>query len=101
MLVKNNNELTLNEIFSLGLGACQTSKCYKDKGVLLEENTPEEICNISYEMIKRLSGEWILKDTDKFLQDKFWDILPNKKTINGEVQYGEIKMTYGASFFKK
>jgi len=96
----NNNELTLKEIFSTDVGVSLNSECYKENGVVLLDNTPKEICDIAIEMVKKLSGSWESNDNDRILQTKFWDIFPYTKPINGEVQHGEIRMTYGSNFLR-
>ena len=97
----NNKELTFKEIISNNVGACQQSECFEQNGVVLIENTPEEICDVAMEMVEKLTDSWTPMSIDSMLQSTFWDIFPNTKPINGVVLHGEIRMTYGSNFLRK
>ena len=98
--IENSKELTFKEIISNNAGACLQSDCYKENGVMLIENTPEEICDVALEMVNKLTGSWKQASIDSTLQSKFWDIFPNTKPIKGEIIHGEIKMIYGSNFLR-
>ena len=98
--IKNNKELTLKEIISNNVGACLQSECYEQNGVILVENTPEEICDVAIEMVKKLTGSWEPKSIDSMLQSRFWDIFPNTQPTNGVILHGEIRMTHGSDFLR-
>ena len=101
ILQKENRELKLSEIFSEGLGFCMNTQCYKEKGVQLKENTSDEICDITMEMISRLDGNWKPESEDDFLQNKFWEIFPvDAQDTNGTPYHGKIKAHYGANYLR-
>lgn len=48
---------------------------YAKKGIEIIENTPQEILDAVIEMNERLNGTWIETEEDRFLQQKYMDIL--------------------------
>ena len=100
--VQKNRELTLQEIFTQGVGFCMASSDYLSKGVDLIENTPEEIRDVVIEMAERLEGIWQPHEDDEVLQRKFWEIFPvDAVGRNGVPLHGEIRSRYGADFLRK
>jgi putative glycosyltransferase (TIGR04372 family) len=98
---QNNRELSLSEIFSNDVGFCLETQCYIDKGIKLMENTPEEILEITMEMVQRLDGNWKAKDNDSNLQNKSWKIFPvDTLTTRNDPMQGEIKARFGADFLR-
>jgi len=97
--IKNKN-LTFKEIISINVGDCLSSDCFEQKGVILIENTPEEICDISIEMSQKLSDSWKPMNIDKSLQTKFWDIFKNHKSFNDKIHHEKIKATFGSNFLR-
>ena len=47
------------------------TQCYIDKHIKLKENTPNEICDITMEMVSRLDGSWNPEPDDDYLQNRF------------------------------
>lgn len=100
-LVCENRELTLNEIFSYGVGFCLNSADFQSKGVELIENTPEEIRDVVVEMAERLKGVWQPREDDEMLQRKFWEVFPVDAVNAGGVPFhGEIRSRVGADFLR-
>ena len=100
-LQKENRELTLSEIFTEGVGFCPNTQCYNDKRIKLKENTPNEICDITMEMVSRLDGSWKPESEDDFLQNKFWEIFPvDAQDTDGTPYHGKIKAHYGANYLR-
>ena len=96
-----NRELKLSEIFSEGVGFCRSTQCYRDKSILLKENTPEEINDIVVEMVHRLEGNWISETYDETLQKKFWEIFPTDAlTDSNQPVHGKIKARFGAKYLR-
>lgn len=96
-----NRELTLAEIFTHGVGFCMRSSNYESKGIILIENTPEEIRDVVIEMVERLNGTWQAHEDDDVLQHKFWEIFPSDaKTPDGKPLHGEIRAPFGAAFLR-
>ncbi len=100
-LQNENRELTLSEIFTEGVGFCLNTQCYNDKRIKLKENTPNEICDITMEMVSRLDGSWKPESEDDFLQNKFWEIFPvDAQDTDGTPYHGKIKAHYGANYLR-
>lgn len=95
-------ELSLSEIFSVGVGFCLDSSAYKSKGVSLIENTPAEICDAAIEMIERLNGTWLTDEYDKVLQQRFWKLFQADAVhnVNGLPLHGDIHARFGAMFLR-
>ena len=68
---KNQQELTISEIFSANVAFAYISEDYKLNDVILEENSPEEIRDLVIEMDERLSGRWKDTNEDLLLQKRF------------------------------
>ena len=101
ILQKENRELKLSEIFSMGIGFCTDTACYDDNDIQLEENTPEEIRDIVVEMVERLEGDWIPEPNDETLQKKFWEIFPTDAVnASNKPLHGEIRARFGANFLR-
>ena len=99
--IENSKELTFKEIISKGVGFSLASENYINNGVILEENTPEEIRDIALEMLSKISDTWIPLKIDSILQSKFWEIFPQNKLLHGqEMRHGRIRMNYGANFLR-
>ena len=77
VLVQENRELTLDEIFMLGVGYCLATEDYSKKAVQLVENSPEEIRDLVIEMVERLNGTKCSTEEDQMLQEKFLECLRN------------------------
>ena len=94
--------LTLSEIFTLGLGPWMNTSDYESKGVELIENTPEEIRDVVIEMAERLNGTWQPNEDDEALQRRFWEIFPTDlvDATQGRPLHGEIRARFGANFLR-
>lgn len=101
VLHTSKKTLTLREIFSLGVGLCQSASDYEAIGVNLYENTPEEIRDVAIEMDERLSGTWQAHPDDELLQKQFWEIFPADSLKEADYPYhGEIRARFGAAFLR-
>ncbi len=96
-------ELTLEEIFSHGVGFSVLTSDYETKGVRLLENSPEEIRDVAIEMAERLNGSWQEQEGDEALQRRFWKTFPTDAVdaYAGQPLHGEIRARFGASFLRK
>ena len=98
-----NRYLKLNEILSPDIASILHSKEYEAKGIKLLDNSPEEIRDVSIEMIDRLEGKWKENINDKKLQEEFWkkfkEMISNTKT-KGSVQHGVIKSKVSTCFLR-
>ena len=101
ILQHENRELMLSEIFSEGVGYCMVTQCYIDKHIKLKENTPNEICDITMEMVSRLDGSWNPEPDDDYLQNKFWKIFPVDALNHTGIRiHGDIKANFGADYLR-
>jgi putative glycosyltransferase (TIGR04372 family) len=75
--LKNENRfMTFKEIFDCGAHNYFYTHKFEEKGIQLVENTPEEILDVSLEMVKRLEGTWEESSEDKDLQKAFRSLIP-------------------------
>ena len=66
--------LTIKDISEYNLSYSFNSKEYIEKNVKLIENTPEEIKQMTEEMIDVIENKSTNSDIDKNMQEKFWRI---------------------------
>jgi len=90
---KQDRQLSLSQIFQLDVGFCFAASQFKDKEILLIENSPEEIKDVVIEMEERLTGKWQGVLSDENLQNAFWKIFPcnaiseyTKGPLHGEIR---------------
>jgi putative glycosyltransferase (TIGR04372 family) len=73
-LKSENRFLTFREILNSKLALALTTQKYKELGVELAENTPEEISALALEMDEMNRGVWSVTDEDERLQERFRSI---------------------------
>ena len=102
VLQGSQKTMTLQEIFSHGVGLSQNGYEYKSKGIGLVENTPEEIRDVAVEMAERLNGTWQPREDDETLQKRLWEIFPKGITdpYRRRPLHGEIRARFGAAFLR-
>jgi hypothetical protein len=71
------------------------SEGFRNKGVDIVDNTPEEIRDLAIEMDDRLRGVWVEREEDTILQKKFWALF-SQSELNGVI-YARI----GAEFLRQ
>lgn len=59
------------ELFSKGASRFRSAQLYRDAGIMLEENTPEDIRDLVIEMIERDEGRFAPTEDDRVLQSTF------------------------------
>ena len=98
-----NRKLTLNEIFSHGVAFAQATLDYREREVRLIENTPEEILEVTLEMVARLDGTWQEQTDDEMLQSRFLSQFRAHAydPPNGQVIHGELRGRFGAGFLRR
>ena len=69
--IKDNRFLTFREIMESKLGTFQRSQDFAEAGVVLVENTADEILDLAKEMNQRLDGKFKTAKEDEELQKKF------------------------------
>lgn len=70
-ILLNNNELSI--------------EYFKSNGIELQENSPEEICEVVIELDERLKKNWVSNDKDIILQHKFRKIIFSKELLNNNL----------------
>jgi putative glycosyltransferase (TIGR04372 family) len=100
--IKSHNRLTLSEIFELNLANALDSKNYENKGIILIENSPEEIKEATKEMLKLMQNNFSRDPTQEFLELKFWNIFNNKIKNYGpkDLHTRSFKAHIGENFLK-
>lgn len=103
-LETQDRELSLGEIFEIGAARCLSSECYKNRKVVLRDNTPDEIRDVSLEMLNRLRGKWVDTPNDAALQKRFWeifdvDICDEYPGMHRRL-HGAIQSRYGAQMLR-
>lgn len=89
LLIKENRYLSFKEIMNLKLDGATTSQgTLKKYGIMLIENTPDEIMDVSVEMDERLKGTWVTTEEDEILQKRFWRIFGDNILKSQEVRLG-------------
>jgi len=104
ILRQEERELTLEEIFSHNVAFSYSTNEYESNGVYLKENTPQEIFDVTIEMVERLDGSWKPEDNDHILQDKFLDLfsrnIGNTPENMPSQLHGQILARYSTSFLR-
>ena len=72
--LKKKRNLSLREMFERGLFKAAQSNKFKEAGVEVISNTPEEICDLADEAIQRLNGDYRQDKNDESIQKEFWNI---------------------------
>ena len=99
---KDNKILSIKEIIDSKLDYLLMSDQYKNKGIRLIENTPEEIKEATEEMVELLSGKWKPSTEDTLNQKKFWDIFPLAyKDKAGRPLHGKIQGRIASKYLKR
>jgi putative glycosyltransferase (TIGR04372 family) len=100
--IKSHNRLTLSEIFELNLANALDSKNYENKGIILIENSPEEIKEATKEMLKLMQNNFSRDPTKEFLELKFWNIFNDKIKNYGfkDLHTRSFKAHIGENFLK-
>jgi putative glycosyltransferase (TIGR04372 family) len=104
--ISENRILKLDEILSIPFKEQMiTSETYKvnTKDIKHIDSSPEEIRDITIEVMDRLEGKWQEKTDDELLQNKFWKKYKEKFETKNEITKlpDEINTKIGAAFLKK
>lgn len=99
--IEKNRNLSLNEIFDLGLALSLKTEDFKKKNIKLIENTPDEIRDAVLELDDRLNNKHIETLEEKNLQKKFWYIYEkNLDKYNAKHLHGKIFGLHSSKFLK-
>jgi len=93
-------ELTIEEIFARGAGFCLRSSCFDDAGIMLKENSSEEILEATKQMVRDMDSPDDLVDR---YDRKLWDLYPvaASETANGRPLHGEINARFSEVYFNQ
>lgn len=87
--------LTTEEISKLGLEEAYRTSQYRDAGVVIVDNSSEEIRDVAIELHENICGLNEYSEADECLQKKFWQQFPLSTTKHG---HGEILCRVGRQF---
>ena len=88
--ISEGRYLTFSEMVNSELRLFGTTQQYKDRGIEVIQNSPEEIVAVTLEMFQRLNGMWEQSEEDDKRQELFWSLWPQKEMMNmrGNVYMG-------------
>ena len=92
------HRLGIREVFDRKLLFASDSRVYEEAGVDVEDNTPEEICDLAVELDERLKGTWHPQTQDEQLQQQFWDIFRQQCPTE---HVGSFQPRIGAAFLRR
>ena len=69
--------LTFKEIIAAGADKWYQTQQYKEAGIEIVENTPDEILGLVKEINARLDGKWVIKEEDEALQRRYRSLFPS------------------------
>ena len=94
--LKNEHRfMTFREIFESGAGRFYHTEKYENSGIVVVQNSPEEIEDVVLEMEARLNGTWIDNSELDSLQEKFWNLFPQSEL------HGRFRARIGTSFLQR
>ena len=100
--INDNCNLNFNQILTRGLGFISKTSDYSEKGIVLIENTPEEIRDVAIEMEQRLNETWQPVVGDETLQKRFREIYLSGAldAFQGIPTHGEIHARYSTTYLR-
>ena len=100
---KTKKKLTFSQIKNKNLDLRVSTEIFEKRGVVLNNNSPQEILDVTKEKIDRLNNNWKTKAEDEELQKKFWTLFPihAKNKASGKALHGKIKSRVGTEFLKQ
>ena len=87
--------LTLREIIEIGGDRWMRSEYFERAGILLIDNTVEEILEVIKELNARIDGTWVPHEGDEALQQRFREIFPPNHYMTG------FRSRVGAEFLRR
>ena len=97
--ILDGHELSLDEIFDKNLAYALSSDEYKNNGVYLVDNSPEEIRDVVIEMDDRIKGHWIEKyetEQNNFKNSFLKNLKKDQKRL-----HGNFDSLFGSKFLEK
>jgi putative glycosyltransferase (TIGR04372 family) len=95
-------KLDFQTITIQGLDLVSDSNEFKKRGVHLVDNTPEEILDLSIEMLARVEGKWVETSEDLQLQDNFWRVFQENVIEKNQhiLLHGDLRAKYSTSYLR-
>ena len=97
-LINEKRFMNISEILKSGVGRCQSSHVFKDSGIEVVNNTPDEIVDVVMEMEGKINGTWQMTNEDEDLQKRFWSYFQSNDLHNPD---GRIRGRIGANFLRQ
>lgn len=97
----SNKRLCLSEMKTRGVAGLSQTKDFEKAGVLVCDNSPEEIRDLMLEMLDRVEGKWRPEPYDEDLQDSFWQKFTEVIGEHKFISHGEIRAKFGAKFLRE
>lgn len=102
--IREKKKLTLDQMLNIKIATIMNGHEFTAAGLKVLENTPEEIRDVTIEMMDRLDGKWEQKNSDEIIQKNFWnkfDKMHNLYIQNfGKKAHGTLKGRIGTSFLR-
>lgn len=97
----SGKQLTLRQIVERNLVYLASAETYAANGIVLRENSPEEIRDVAIETIERLQGTWLPDPDGERLQKQFRDIMPlSVRDSLGRPLHGQFFIRYSETYLK-
>jgi hypothetical protein len=94
--------LNFREIIESGAASFTNSNSFNESGIILIENDPEEIWDITFEMHLKLENKWVETKEMENNNSSFIKLYPkNEKDTCGRPFHGKIKSKYSSFFLLK
>ena len=90
--------LSLKEILNGEIKEAYTTQMFAHAEVTLINNSPQEIRDVTVELLERTSGQWIADEGDEELQRAFWIAISSFMVLP---QYDNERPRIGAAFLRK
>lgn len=99
---KDGRRMTLKEIVASGASKFLNGNAFAQAGISLMEATPQELEDVTLEMLDRYEGKYVATPEDEALQAKFWAWFPRSISIYNRLPlHGEIRQRVGAAFLRQ
>jgi len=102
--ITENKKINLSEIVAKKSHLFHINEQFKNAGIKLVDNSPEEIKDVCSEMVDRLSNNWVENKSDIILQKKFWECYPSKYSQtyfhSPKLYHKKISSKIGAIFLR-
>jgi putative glycosyltransferase (TIGR04372 family) len=101
----HNRNLSLREVLkNKNILFSLNSSDYTKEGIVLIENTEEEIWDVVYEMYQRINHEYLIDEKDTKLKNSFWDLYKSEvseksKNLHSNLLLGNIGIKYLKTYF--